>query len=220
VDFGAAGISSADHPNPSAPPPVMPRLPLIDPIQATGRTRDLLEAARKKLGLVPNLLRGLASSPAALQGYLDFSAALATGVLSPRQREQIALAVAEVNACGYCLSAHTAIGGKLGLGAEELIAARRGLADEPGTAALLKLAQRIVLERGELRDADLRSAREAGVGEAEIAETVAVVALNVFTNWFNHVAATPIDFPEVKAGLPAALGQVASRGSEARGGAR
>lgn len=181
------------------------RLPLIDPARATGPAKDLLDAVKAKMGLVPNLTRALANSPAALKSYLDFSGALAGSSLSARQREQLALAVAEVNACGYCLSAHTLIGGKLGLKEEQVLDARRGLADDAKTAALLKLAQRIVLERGHVKDADLRAAREAGVTDGELAETVAVVALNLFTNYFNHVAATPIDFPEVKPGVPAAV---------------
>jgi uncharacterized peroxidase-related enzyme len=160
---------------------------------------------KAKMGLVPNLTRALANSPAALKGYLDFSGALAGTSLSARQREQLALAVAEVNGCGYCLSAHTLIGGKLGLKEEQVLDARRGMADDARTAALLALAQRLVLERGHLKDADLRAARDAGVTDAELTETIAVVAFNLFTNYLNHVARTPIDFPEVKPGVPAAV---------------
>ena len=182
-----------------------PRLPLIDPATATGPKKELLDAVRSKMGVVPNLTRALANSPAALRAYLDFSGALAGASLPARLREQIALTVAEVNACGYCLSAHTAIGGKLGLSEAQILDARRATAGEPKAAAILRLARKIVLERGEVKDADLRAAREAGVSDAEIAETVATVVLNVFTNWFNHVAGTPIDFPEVKPGVPEAV---------------
>lgn len=181
------------------------RLPLIDPARAEGPRRDLLDAVKAKLGVVPNLTRALANSPAALKAYLEFSAALGDASLSARQREQIALAVAEVNACGYCLSAHTLIGGRLGLKEAQVLDARAGLADDAKTAAILRLAQRMVLERGQVKDADLRAAREAGVTDGELAETVAVVALNLFTNYFNHVAATPIDFPEVRPGVPATI---------------
>jgi uncharacterized peroxidase-related enzyme len=182
----------------------MSRLDLIDPQSATGRTKELLDAVRSKLGFVPNLTRALANSPAALAGYLELSAALAASSLPARLREQIALAVGEVNACGYCLSAHTAIGGKLGLSEAQMLDARRGTASDPKQAAILSLARRIVIQRGLIQDLDLRSARAAGVSDAEIAETVAVVALNVFTNWFNHVAGTPIDFSQVEPGVPAA----------------
>lgn len=187
-----------------------PRLKLIDPDRASGQQKELLDAVRAKLGLVPNLTRALANAPAALKAYLDLSGALAGASLNARQREQLALAVSEVNACGYCLSAHTLIGGKLGLQEGQILDARRGTADDPKTAALLRLAQRIVLERGHVKDADLRAARAAGVTDGELAETVAVVALNLFTNYFNHLAATPVDFPEVQPGVPEAAARGAS----------
>ena len=193
------------------------RLSLIDPALASGQQQELLDAVKAKMGLVPNMTRVLANAPAALKGYLDFSAALSGASLSAGQREQLALAVAEVNACGYCLSAHTLIGAKLGLAEQQVLDARRGTANDAKTAALLKLAQRVVLERGHLKDADLRAARGAGVTDAELTETIAVVALNLFTNYLNHVAATPIDFPEVKPGVPAsvALGSARADGGRA-----
>lgn len=184
-----------------------PRLNLIDPAHAQGLQKELLGAVRTKLGVVPNLMRVLANSPAALQAYLGFSEALSGAALGARQREQVALAVAEVNGCGYCLSAHTLIGSKLGLGERELLDARRGTAGDGKTAALLRLAQRIVLERGLVKDADLRAAREAGASDVELTETVALVAFNIFTNYLNHLAATPNDFPEVRPGVPDELAQ-------------
>ena len=181
----------------------MSRIPLIPSHGSHDRAQELLAGVQKKLGLVPNLTRVLANSPAALEGYLAFSGALATGTLSAAVREELALVVAEVHGCGYCLSAHTAIGKKVGLKDEAILDARRGRAKDPKTQALLVLARTIALKRGELADADLRAARDAGVSDAEIVEVVGAVALNVYTNWLNHVAATPIDFPEVKPGLPA-----------------
>lgn len=178
----------------------MPRINLIAPETAEGTTKQMFEAVQKKLGLVPNMTRGLANSPAALNAYLQLSGALTASALSPKTRESLALTIGEINACGYCLSAHTLIGGKLGLAPTDVEGARRAESSDPKTAAILKLAKEIVLSRGEVKDADLRSARAAGVTDGEIAEIVATVALNVFTNYFNAVAGTPIDFPEVKPG--------------------
>ena len=175
----------------------MVRIALVDPTTAAGKAKDLLTAIQSKLGFVPNMMRGPAQSPAALKAYLDFSGALGGGVLPARVRELIALQVAEVNGCAYCLAAHTAIGGMLGAPTVELEHARHGQSDDPKIAALLALARELVLRRGELRDADLRLARQAGISDAELVEVIGAVALNVFTNYFNHVAATPIDFPEV-----------------------
>lgn len=180
----------------------MTRLTLIDPAQAQGPAKTLLDAVGRKLGLVPNMTRAMANSPAALKAYLEFSGALAGASLDARKRELIALAVGEVNGCAYCLAAHTAIGGSLGLPAAALTAARGATSDDAHTAAILRFARELVLRRGLVTDADLRAARAAGVTDAEIAEIVATTALNVFTNWFNHVAETPVDFPPVAA-LPA-----------------
>ena len=180
----------------------MSRLPLIDPAIATGPAKSLLDAVGKKLGLVPNMTRAMANSPAVLQAYLDFGAALGGAKLNARVRELIALAVGEVNGCPYCLAAHTAIGGSLGLSREDLLAARQAASGDARTAGLLAFARALVLQRGLVSDADLRAVRAAGVSDAEIAEVVAVVALNVLTNWFNHVAQTPVDFPAAEP-LPA-----------------
>jgi uncharacterized peroxidase-related enzyme len=182
----------------------MPRLPLIDPGQATGLAKTLLDAVGTSLGRVPNLMRGLANSPAALKAYLDFSGALHGASLSARVRELIALAVAEVNGCAYCLAIHAAIGGSLGLSREALNASRAGRSEDPRTAAILRFSQTIVLQRGRVSDADLRAVRAAGVTDGQMAEIVATTVLNVFTNWFNHVADTPVEFPAVE---PLAAGE-------------
>lgn len=178
----------------------MNRITQLDPAQATGRTKQLFDGIQAKLGLVPNLFRVFGNSTAALEGYLNFSGALASGVLSAQVREQIALAVAEINFCGYCLSAHTYIGGKVGLNDKEIADARHAAAASEKTDAILKLARSIIVQRGEVSDADFQAARQAGVGDAEIVETVANVALNILTNYLNHVARTVVDFPEVKPG--------------------
>lgn len=177
----------------------MNRITQLDPAQATGKARQLFDGVQAKLGVVPNLFRVFGNSPAALEGYLNFSGALASGVLSAKVREQIALTVAEINDCGYCRSAHTYIGGKVGLSAGEIADARKVVAADPRTAAILSLARNIVVQRGTLSDAEFSAARKAKLTDAEIVETVANVALNLLSNYLNHVARTVLDFPEVKA---------------------
>jgi uncharacterized peroxidase-related enzyme len=178
------------------------RIQPVDPRHVTGKTRRLLGQVRAKLGLVPNLFRVLADAPGALEGYLNFSAALAGGTLDNRIREQIALAVAESNLCDYCLSAHAFLGQKAGLNPDEIANAVRASAADPQTDAILKLARSIVVQRGEVSDADLQHARAAGLTDGEVVETVANVALNIFTNYINHVARTAVDFPRLTLGDP------------------
>ncbi|MCA1616388.1 MAG: peroxidase-related enzyme [Acidobacteria bacterium] len=176
----------------------MPRLQPVDPQAATGRTRELLDAVQQKFGRVPNITRLLANSPEALDGYLSFSAALAKGRLDPQLRERIAIAVAGANRCDYCLSAHTEAGKMVGLSPEELAAAQRGESSGEREAAALRFAMKVVRERGWVADEDVAALRQAGFDDGAITEIVAAVVLNVFTNYFNHVAETEVDFSPVK----------------------
>ena len=148
--------------------------------------------------MVPNLMRGLANSPSALNAYLQFSATLAQGVLPAKTREQISLSVGEANDCGYCVAAHSALGKMSGLNAEQIDEARKGTATDPKTNAILRFSRKIVEARGHVSNDDISALRAAGANDAEIVEVVTNVALNIFTNYFNHVAETVIDFPKVE----------------------
>ena len=170
------------------------------PEQATGKTKELFAAVQARLGKVPNLMRVFANSPAALEGYLNFSGALMRGSLTAKLREQLALAIGEINGCGYCLSVHTLSGGKAGLSAEDILAARRSSAVDDKSDAALKFARTVALSRGQIADAELQAARGAGLNDAEIVEIIQHVALNTLTNYTNNVARTVLDFPEVKPG--------------------
>lgn len=182
----------------------MTRLKAIDPDIATGKAKELLDGVTKKLGITPNLMRTMANSPAVLEGYLNFSGALAGGSTSAKLREQIALTVGESNQCQYCVSAHTAIGKMVGLNEDDIDASRKSTSNNPKTEAALRFAKKIVLARGELKDEEINLVRQAGYTDGEIAEIIGNVALNIFTNYFNHIAQTEIDFPRVELGVKTA----------------
>ncbi len=175
----------------------MPRLIAVEPQTATGRVKDLLTGVQASLGVTPNLFRTLANSSAALEAYLSFNKALSKGKLSAPLREQLALTVAEENVCRYCLAAHTAIGKSVGLEEEAILASRRAEAENGREGAALRFAKKLIQVRGQASEEDLNALREAGFSDGEIAEIVANVALNVFTNYFNLVAGTEVDFPQV-----------------------
>jgi uncharacterized peroxidase-related enzyme len=182
----------------------MTRIQPINPSDATGKAKQLLDGVQAKLGITPNMMKTMAVSPAVLDAYLGFSAATGTGALKAGFREQIALAVAQANSCEYCLAAHSAIGKMVGLQPDSIHAARQAQATDPKAAAGLEFAQALVIERGLVSDAAIARVRAAGYSDAEIAEIVANVALNIFTNYFNHVAGTEVDFPRVNVNLAAA----------------
>lgn len=173
----------------------MPRLNPVHRENADPTTAELLAAVQKKMGTVPNLIATMANSAAVANAYLGFSQSLSTGLLPARLREQIALVAGETNGCDYCLAAHTALGRRAGLSDQETCDARRAVAVDEKEAAGLQFARRLVADRGVVSDADLQRVRDAGYTDGEIAEMVANVALNIFTNYFNHVAGTEVDFP-------------------------
>jgi uncharacterized peroxidase-related enzyme len=173
----------------------MPRLQTLSAEQASAEQQQILADVKKGLGLVPNLVSTLAQSPAAAHAYLAFSGALAKGSLPRKLQEQISLVVGEANSCDYCLAAHTLLGGKAGLNPEEVLAARTGESSDPKSQAALEFARKIVTERGRVSDVDVAGLRAHGYTDGDIAEIVANTALNIFTNYFNHVAGTVVDFP-------------------------
>jgi uncharacterized peroxidase-related enzyme len=161
-------------------------------------SRALLTAVGKQLGTVPNLFRMVANSPAALEGYVSLSGALAKGALPAATRERIALAIAEANGCEYCLSAHTYLGRHVAkLGDAEMAANRDGASQDPVADAAVRFARQVLDQRGQVGDADVQAVRGAGYTDGQIVEIVQHVALNVWTNYINNVARTVVDFPVV-----------------------
>ena len=173
----------------------MPRLNVVERETATGKQKELLDAAHAKLGTVPNIFKGMANSPAVLEAYFAFTGALEGANLDAGTREQIALAVGQANRCDYCVAAHTAIGKGAGLDDDTMVSARKGEASDPKTAALLKFVTNFVENRGWAEDSEVQELRDAGFTDAEVAEIPAVVAVNIFTNYFNHLNETEVDFP-------------------------
>jgi AhpD family alkylhydroperoxidase len=127
--------------NPKGKP--MSRIPTPATIEAApAASRPLLDAVKKQLGVVPNMFRLVANSPAALKSYLDLSGALNKGTLPAATRERIALAVAEINGCSYCLSAHTYLGKNLAkLDDAEITANRNGASNDPKADAAVRLCR-------------------------------------------------------------------------------
>jgi uncharacterized peroxidase-related enzyme len=176
----------------------MPRIQPVNPDQTDARTAATLKAVKAKLGMLPNLFTTLAQAPVALNGYLQLSESLSQGRLSARQREMIAIAVAQENACAYCLSAHAAIGVSVGLSDEDIERARHGGAHDPKDDAVTEFALRIVQSRADISDSTLDAARQAGLDDGLFIEIITHVALNVLTNYINRIAGTEVDFPFIE----------------------
>ncbi|HEY8005987.1 MAG TPA: carboxymuconolactone decarboxylase family protein [Methylocella sp.] len=184
----------------------MSRIPTPATIEdAPAASRPLLEGVKKQLGSVPNMFRLISNSPAALEGYLGLSGALNKGALPAQTRERIALAIAEINGCTYCLSAHTYLGKNLAkLDDAEIAANRSGASNDPKADAAVRFAVKVVNARGHVTGDDLTAVKSAGYDDAQVIEIVLHVALNTWTNYFNEVAKTDVDFPLVQTARRAA----------------
>jgi len=177
----------------------MTRIAIPAAEQTPSASRPLLDAVHKQLGVVPNLMKTLGNSPAALGGYLGLNAALGKGAIGAKTGERIALAIAEFNSSGYCLAAHTYLGKNLAkLDDAEIAANRNGSSHDQKADAAVRFAVTVAQERGHVADAALAAVKAAGFSDAEVVEIVLHVALNTLTNYVNSVAQTEIDFPAVE----------------------
>ncbi|MGC3955107.1 MAG: peroxidase-related enzyme [Propionicimonas sp.] len=175
----------------------MSRVPLIDPAAADAAVTPTLNRINGVFGTVPNMFRAVANSPAALQSMWGAFGAFATGSLGAALTEQIAVAVANRNQCRYCLAAHTALGANAGLDQASLAAAQQARAGDPRTQGLLEFVVALVEQRGDVDTQRIERLRELGWSDEQIVETIAQVALNLFTNYLNIALDVPVDFPEV-----------------------
>ncbi|MEM6810993.1 MAG: peroxidase-related enzyme [Pseudomonadota bacterium] len=163
----------------------------------TSDVQEKLDGIKAALGSVPNIFQTFAHSPAVLDFYMQGSGALKGTSISGALRESIALTVAGLNGCDYCASAHTKIGEGEGLSADELAHNLKGASEDQKNQAALTFAAKLVEDRANVTDADVQAVKDAGFSDGEVLEIVAVVAFNIFTNYFNHVADTDVDFPHV-----------------------
>lgn len=175
----------------------MARLPIIQTETAGSKTRQMLEGVQATLNMTPNFVRVMGNSPAVLESYLGFSGAMKGGSLPPKLAVEIALAVGQQNGSQYCVSAHTAIGKLTGLTEAEIEEARSARSHSPKEAAALQFARLVLAREGRMADDDFVAIKQAGFNDAEIAEIIAHVALNIFTNYFNSATQVEVDFPPV-----------------------
>lgn len=170
-----------------------PRIAPVDPAKATGHVKDVFDGPLK--GKHFNIFKSMAASPAALDVYLAMSGAMSKASLSAKEQEVVQLAIGEANRCDYCAAAHTAIGQMVGLSKDQTIEARRGKITDPKLGALAKFALAMHEKKGFVADSDVQAFKAAGYTDAQLAEVVASYALATYTNYFNHVNNTPVDFP-------------------------
>lgn len=176
----------------------MSRLKALNPDEATGKTKELFDAVQSKMGMVPNMMRTMGNSVSVLSGYLSFSGAVSSSSLGPKLGELISLTVANFDGCNYCNTAHTFVGGKIGLDKQSMDLARSAVSHDNKNNAALQFVKAILETKGKVSNTEFEKVKEAGFNDAQIAEIVAAVALSIFTNYFNNIADTEIDFPKIE----------------------
>ncbi|GLR13470.1 alkyl hydroperoxide reductase AhpD [Chitinimonas prasina] len=175
----------------------MSRIALITPEIATREQHALLHSVGELQGYIPNLLRIVANSPAALRAFLDLHSLTRDGSLDLPTRERIAIALAQKNGSTYCLSAHAQLGSQAGLNGAEMESNRLGDSHDAKAAVAVRFACRLIEQRGDLDDDQLRSMRNAGYSDAEIVEVIAHTGMNFLSNLMSKVSQVEIDFPLV-----------------------
>jgi uncharacterized peroxidase-related enzyme len=175
----------------------MSRIKVVDHKNANADQKALLKAIESQLGMVPNFLRVMANSTAALRAFMGLHEITAEGSLNPQTRERIALALAQQNSCEYFLAAHTAIGRKAGLDSAEMATNRRGTSQDSRAAVAVEFA-RVVAGRGEVTDAQILKVRDAGYSESDIVEILTHVGMNTLTNLVGNASRAEVDFPRVE----------------------
>lgn len=176
----------------------MSRIKIVTDQSANTDQKALFDAIQGQLGMVPNFLRIIGNSTVALKSFLGLYGVAGAGSLDPLTRERIALALAEQNACEYCVSAHTAIGGQAGLSGDEMKANRAGTSQDAKAAAAVEFARSLVEHKGEVTTEDIAEIRKAGYSDADLVEIIMHVGMNLITNILGKASRVDIDFPHVK----------------------
>ena len=175
----------------------MANLPLQNPDHTSGDHKALFDQIKGTFGVIPNMFKAIGNSSVALESMWTSFQALGKGTLGAKLSEQIAVLVADINRCEYCLAAHTMLGKKAGASAQEMGAAQAGQSSDPRTQAALDFSAKLVKNRANVTKADVDAVRDAGFSDEEIAEILAHVALNIFTNYTNVAFDVEVDFPKV-----------------------
>ncbi len=172
-----------------------PRLNSIEPEAASGKVAAMYGQAKSMMGMVPNLFKGLANSPQALEAYLSLEQLISAGSLNPAEQQLVRMVASVQNGCTYCVAAHTLGLKGAGLSDAEILDVRRGASDDKKLQALIVFTQEILSTKGFVSDDDLSAVRAAGYTDANIADVVVVITQKTLSNYFNHVHDTVLDLP-------------------------
>lgn len=154
-----------------------------------------LEAAQKAYGSIPNLYRGFATNPATLKIYLAFNEALQEhGCLSPVEQQVVYLTASAENGCTYCVGAHSVLADVAKMPEQTLTELRKEAAlSDQKLNALRKLTLSVMEHRGWVPEEDITDFQTAGYEQCHLLEVLTILAQKTLSNYYNHIAQTPLD---------------------------
>ena len=167
---------------------------------ATGATAEVYAQVKKIAGgSVPNLFAAVGHlAPTPLAAVLNAEGALASGSLSKQDLETIKMLVSEQTGCDYCIAAHAMLGKMTGLSPEALKQIRAGKATgDAKRDALVHFVLNLQKTSGTISENEFAAIRAAGYTDTQLAEISLAIALTIFTNTFNRINDTDVDFPRV-----------------------
>ena len=166
--------------------------------QVAPANQAIFDSLQNALGFVPNLYATFAHSETALGTYLALQNAKSS--LSGKEREVINLVVSQVNACAYCLAAHTMMGKMVGFSDAQVIELRRGHAPfDAKLDALAKLVHNITEKRGHADQALVKAFFEAGYTTGNLVDAVVIIGDKIISNYLHGTTLVPVDFPAAPA---------------------
>jgi uncharacterized peroxidase-related enzyme len=177
----------------------MSRLSVPNLETVAGPSGQVYAQIKKAIGSVPNTFAAIAAhGPAALKAVLAADTVLAAGSLTKRDQEVIKLVISDAAGCDYCVAAHHYLAKLAGVKPEELKRIREG--QPTGDAkrdALVGFVRKLARSSGTVSNEDFAAIKAAGYTDAQLVEISLAFATTVFTNVFNRINDTEIDFPAV-----------------------
>lgn len=171
----------------------MPRLNVIDPSTGNGPGADVLNGPLKNMQI--NIFKGMANNAGVLKAFLAFSQAVKAGSLTAAEHEIVSLVASQRRECEYCLAAHTQLAQGAGIDEELALKIRQGRVNNPKHQVLIDFVHAVLQTGGDVSDEQLEAFRAAGYDDAAIVEVLGEITVITFTNFFNHLNHTELDFP-------------------------
>lgn len=157
-------------------------------------SQPILERVKKNFGMIPNLERVMATSPALLGGYVQLWELFDTTSLSSVERQVVYQTANFENQCEYCVPLHTKLSQRVGMLQQDVEALRSGAKlSDPRLEALRRFTQSLIANRGRIAAAELQAFFAAGYSDQQALEVILGIAIKTMSNYTNAIAGTPLD---------------------------